>query len=76
MPLPSRRYRYFHFLADYDRYRCNVAIRCPKCGHTITVAIEKLHQSFGPVRTKDAAKRLVCTECGTKGAELAPVPAG
>lgn len=65
----------FETTACFGRHRANAMIRCRSCRHMTRMAAADLLRLFPiAIRLADAKKRLKCSHCGAKDADLAPVP--
>jgi hypothetical protein len=47
-----------------------VTARCRRCGHAVSLDIPALAASHGDTPFVEIARRLVCRECGSRGAML------
>jgi hypothetical protein len=62
--------------SDYLRFGVNVSVFCPNCRRSRLVGGKAFYGWFmPPVRIEEAALRLRCRSCGTRGAVLRPVVA-
>jgi DNA-directed RNA polymerase subunit RPC12/RpoP len=60
---------------DFMLFRADAAIRCQSCKHVRRMSGLAFAQLFKRnMLLISAVKRLRCTECGHKGAEIAAVP--
>jgi hypothetical protein len=65
----------FRVVSDFMRHKCDPAIRCTACKHVRRVSgLEFLRMFNHDFALGDAARMLRCSECGDKGAEIAPLP--
>jgi DNA-directed RNA polymerase subunit RPC12/RpoP len=65
----------FRVVSDFMHHKVDPAIRCPNCKHMRRVTgLEFLRMFDHNWGIGDAAKMLRCSECGHKGAEIAPLP--
>ncbi len=55
-------------LADTITSSHRMLVRCPSCDHVSCINVYR----FGTLRLADVAARLICHQCGGRGAELSP----
>lgn len=64
----------FETVLDYGRRGVDVAIRCEGCRYVRNLTADQLQAIFGGARIIEAQRRLRCSQCGHRGAKLAPIP--
>ena len=65
----------FETLVDYAKREVDVGIRCEGCRRVRYMTVAQLGDVFGLATRRDAIeRRLRCSQCGHKGARLAPIP--
>lgn len=65
----------FETIMDFLRLNVDVAVRCSGCRRIRYMTAEELEAVFGaPTRLLTAQRRLRCSQCGHRGAKLAPIP--
>jgi hypothetical protein len=65
----------FETVMDYARREVDVAIRCEGCRRVRNMTADQLGAVFGLDGKRLAIeRRLRCSQCGHKGAKLAPIP--
>jgi DNA-directed RNA polymerase subunit RPC12/RpoP len=66
----------FRVVSDFMHHKVDPVIRCASCKHVRGVTgLEFLRMFRRDYDLGDAAKMMRCSECGHKGAEIAPIPA-
>lgn len=72
---PRKMWKRVRKLGDWYGLGASCAIRCDHCGHTGRITSEALRIRFGPASAvKDVGAKLRCSECGKRGAKIAPIP--
>ena len=62
-------------MSDIGRHDLDVAIRCNHCKHLRKLTLEQAYAVFGvATRIANAQARCRCSQCGEKGARIAPIP--
>ena len=62
-------------LSDWASLEASCAVRCDHCGHTGRTTARALRDRFGGNATvKEVRSKLRCSECGQRGARIAPIP--
>ena len=65
----------FETILDFSSKQVDVAVRCDGCRRVRYLTAAQVADIFGiACRIVTAERRLRCSQCGHKGAKLAPIP--
>lgn len=71
-------YKAVRCLGDFVRYDADVMVRCRSCRRTRRFDALEFSGQFGPMGSSllvsELRRRLKCSACGHRGADIAPVP--